>query len=95
MADLPAATIVTRDFSLVSPLTSLTVRRLRKEPPVLLKNAGGDGGNGFSEKATTTEDAANKGSDLVVESKYSTSSSDRVCRRDKSPCESLFSSFQL
>jgi hypothetical protein len=37
MADLPADTIAARDFSLVSPLTSLTVRRLRKEPPVLLK----------------------------------------------------------
>ena len=42
-----------RDFSLVSPLTSLTVRRLRKEPPVLLKNPGGDGRNGFSVAATS------------------------------------------
>jgi hypothetical protein len=32
-----AGTVTIKNFSLVSPHTSLTVRRLRKEPPVLPK----------------------------------------------------------
>jgi len=35
--------------------------------------------------------SANIAYDLVVELKYAPSSKDRVCRRDKSPCENLFS----
>jgi hypothetical protein len=39
-----AATITANDFHPESPLTSLTVRRLRKEPPVLPMMGEGNGG---------------------------------------------------
>jgi hypothetical protein len=45
---LMADTTVANDFHPASPHTSLTVRRLQREPPALPEHYGGDGGTDFA-----------------------------------------------
>lgn len=55
VAALPVAgTVTTNDFFLVSPHTSLTVRRLRKGPPVLPENLRGGRGTDLTQQETAS-----------------------------------------
>jgi hypothetical protein len=65
--DLPMAdTITTNDFHPASPLTSLTVRRLRKEPPVFSRT--GEGRRIGHDENQLAVDAANKSFEVGVKS---------------------------